>query len=160
ATRPLLGCCSAYAALAGVFFLLLYWHMQPSVLPNPGMTVRFAPPGTRVEPLPRKMDAPELAAVQESAPSSEALAYDASHRTSAGGIRTNAAASVVAGRAVAGRRKYALQGVSFDRLLQDRHMGKSAVDAFGSVSGQKDQRHSPSCDQIGHGVHESAAQID
>src|SRR5207237_1267648 len=75
ATRPLLGCFSAYAALAGVFFLLLYWHMQPSVLPNPGMTVRFAPPGTRLEPLPRKMDAPELAAVQESAPSSEAYGY-------------------------------------------------------------------------------------
>lgn len=106
ATRPLLGCFSAYAALAGVFFLLLYWHMQPSVLPNPGMTVRFAPPGTRVEPLPRKMDAPELAAVQESAPSSEALAYDASHRTSAEKPKREARAPVRKRARAVARREY------------------------------------------------------
>ena len=60
-TTSLLGYLSAAAGLAAAFFFLLYWLMQPSVVPNPGMAAHFAPPATRLEPLPRKMDAPELA---------------------------------------------------------------------------------------------------
>jgi hypothetical protein len=60
-TTSLLGYLSAAAGLAAVFFFVLYWVMQPKVIPNPGMAAHFAPPATRLEPLPRKMDAPELA---------------------------------------------------------------------------------------------------
>src|SRR5947209_19694352 len=60
-TMSLFGYLSAAAGLAAVFFFLMYWLMQPSVVPNPGMAAHFAPPATQLEPLPRKMDAPELA---------------------------------------------------------------------------------------------------
>jgi hypothetical protein len=49
-------------------FLALYWFMQPRVISNPGMAAHFAPAATRIEPLLRKMDAPELAEVLESSP--------------------------------------------------------------------------------------------
>ena len=38
-----------------------YWLMQPRVLPNLGLAAYEPPPATRLIPLPRKMDAPELA---------------------------------------------------------------------------------------------------
>lgn len=76
-TVPLLGYLSAAAGLAGVFFLGLYWLLQPSVIPNPGMAAHFAPPATRIEPRPRKMDAPELAEEQAGS-HAVALAQDSS----------------------------------------------------------------------------------
>jgi hypothetical protein len=50
------------AAGAGLF-LLLHTLFQPSVNPNPGPTAYVPPPGTRLVPLPRKSDAPQLADV-------------------------------------------------------------------------------------------------
>ena len=52
------------------------------------------------------MDAPELAAVQESAPSSEALAYDASHRTSPEKPKREARAPVRKRARAVARREY------------------------------------------------------
>jgi hypothetical protein len=68
-TMSLLGYLSASLGFVVAFFLLLYWLMQPSVIPNPGMAAHSAPPATRLEPLPRKMDAPELAELPEPPPS-------------------------------------------------------------------------------------------
>jgi hypothetical protein len=45
---------TALGALTG------YWLMQPRVFPNPGLAAYKPPPGTRLIPLPRKMDAPAL----------------------------------------------------------------------------------------------------
>jgi hypothetical protein len=68
--------------MAAAFFLALYWFMQPRVISNPGMAAHFAPAATRIEPLLRKMDAPELAEVLESSPQ-VAFALDNSHQTKA-----------------------------------------------------------------------------
>jgi hypothetical protein len=46
---------------AACLFLLLHSLSKPTVLANPGITAYAAPPGTRLLPLPRKSDAPELA---------------------------------------------------------------------------------------------------
>jgi hypothetical protein len=35
---------------------LLFWLMGPTIIPNPGRSAHNALPGTRVEPLPRKME--------------------------------------------------------------------------------------------------------
>ena len=53
--------CGATAAL----FLVLFWLMQPKVLENPGMAAYHPPPGTRLVPVPRTSDAPELASLPE-----------------------------------------------------------------------------------------------
>jgi hypothetical protein len=53
--------CGTTAAL----FLVLFWLMQPKVLENPGMAAYHPPPGTRLVPVPRKSDAPELASLPE-----------------------------------------------------------------------------------------------
>jgi hypothetical protein len=41
-------------------FLVLFWFMRPTVLANPGMSAHNAPPGTRLVPLPRKLESLEL----------------------------------------------------------------------------------------------------
>lgn len=64
-TLPLLGYLAAYSGLATAFFFLLFWLMQPRMIPNPGMAAHFAPAATRLEPLPRKRDAPALVEVPE-----------------------------------------------------------------------------------------------
>jgi hypothetical protein len=46
---------------AACVFLLLYSLGQPKINPNPGVAAYTPPPGTRLIPLPRKSDAPELA---------------------------------------------------------------------------------------------------
>jgi hypothetical protein len=46
---------------AACVFLLLYSLGQPKINPNPGLAAYTPPPGTRLIPLPRKSDAPELA---------------------------------------------------------------------------------------------------
>jgi hypothetical protein len=56
-----LGALSLMCGLTAALFLLLFWLMQPKVLQNPGMASYSPPPGTRLEPPPRKSDAPELA---------------------------------------------------------------------------------------------------
>jgi hypothetical protein len=58
---PLAACLLVLVSLAGLGFLAGSWLMQPRVLPNVGLAAYQPPPGTRIIPLPRKMDAPELA---------------------------------------------------------------------------------------------------
>jgi hypothetical protein len=45
---------------AACIFLPLYSLTQPTVYPNPGLAAYTPPPGTRLIPLSRKSDAPEL----------------------------------------------------------------------------------------------------
>ena len=45
----------------GCLFLTLLILAQPTVYPNPGLASSPPPPGTRLIPLPRQSDAPELA---------------------------------------------------------------------------------------------------
>jgi hypothetical protein len=57
---PFLWTVGAVAALCGCFWLLVVYLSQPTVYPNPGLATYTPPPGTRLLPLPRKMDAPEV----------------------------------------------------------------------------------------------------
>src|SRR5262245_8606176 len=53
----------AFTLVAGLGCFGGYWLMQPRVIPNLGLAAYEPPPGTRLVPLSRKMDAPELAAL-------------------------------------------------------------------------------------------------
>ena len=53
-----------FLALASCIFVALYWLLQPVKSANRGLAAYTPPPSTRLEPLPRKMDAPELATPQ------------------------------------------------------------------------------------------------
>jgi hypothetical protein len=61
ADAPLFWLLSAILAAGAGLFLLLHWLCQPTLNPNPGLAAYVAPVGTRLVPLPRKSDAPELA---------------------------------------------------------------------------------------------------
>jgi hypothetical protein len=69
-----LGVLSVMCAVTVAFFMTLNWLMQPKVLENPGMAAYHAPPGTRLVPLPRQSDAPELASLPENSATSYAEA--------------------------------------------------------------------------------------
>src|SRR6266478_9507515 len=45
---------------AAAFFVFLFWLYQPNVIENPGVAAYQPPPATRLVPLPRKMEAPEI----------------------------------------------------------------------------------------------------
>jgi hypothetical protein len=60
---------SAILAAVGCFSLLLFCFSKPTIYPNPGLAAYAPPPGTRLLPLPRKSDAPELANLPDEAPS-------------------------------------------------------------------------------------------
>jgi hypothetical protein len=49
-----------FLAGGGCLLFLIYSLYQPSIYPNPGVAAYQAPPATRLIPLPRKSDAPEL----------------------------------------------------------------------------------------------------
>ena len=66
---PLLGVFSVVLAGASCIFLLLYYLSQPAINRNPGVAAYTPPPGTRLVPLPRKSDAPELAELPPDPPS-------------------------------------------------------------------------------------------
>jgi hypothetical protein len=53
-------CLLVFVSVAALGALSGYWLMQPRVIPNPGLAAYKPPPGTRLIPPPRKMDAPEL----------------------------------------------------------------------------------------------------
>src|SRR5262249_52426585 len=55
-TLPFFLASVAFAAVPAMPLLFLFWLMQPTVFANPGMSTYHAPPATRLEPLPRKMD--------------------------------------------------------------------------------------------------------
>jgi hypothetical protein len=50
-SAPVLLAMAIVLAVACAFFLGLYWLMQPTAVPNPGMAAYHPPRGTRVEPL-------------------------------------------------------------------------------------------------------------
>jgi hypothetical protein len=66
---PLLGVASVFLAGAAGLFFLIYFLCQPTVNPNPGIAAYSAPPATRLVPLPRISDAPELAELPAEPPS-------------------------------------------------------------------------------------------
>lgn len=69
-----MGYLSGYLAfMAGIFFVL-YWQLQPATIANAGRSAYVPPPQTRLIPLARKMDAPELAEIPPLASPLEALA--------------------------------------------------------------------------------------
>lgn len=55
--------CGYLAFMAGIFFVL-YWQLQPATIANAGQSAYVPPPQTRLIPLARKMDAPELAEIK------------------------------------------------------------------------------------------------
>jgi hypothetical protein len=60
---PTMAFCSAslgFVLVSVMPLLFLLWLMRPTIIPNPGMGAHNAPPATRVEPLPRKMEWLEL----------------------------------------------------------------------------------------------------
>jgi hypothetical protein len=66
---PLLSVLCAILAAAAGFFLLLYFHCQPTLTFNPGLAAYTPPPATRLVPLPRQSTAPELAELPPAAAS-------------------------------------------------------------------------------------------
>jgi hypothetical protein len=62
-TIPVMGyLCGYLAFMAGIFFFL-YSQLQPATIANAGQAAYVPPPQTRLIPLARKMDAPELAEI-------------------------------------------------------------------------------------------------
>jgi hypothetical protein len=59
---PLLGVSGAVLAGAASLFSLIFFLCQPAVSPNPGVAAYTPPAATRLVPLPRISDAPELPA--------------------------------------------------------------------------------------------------
>jgi hypothetical protein len=73
-TIPVMGyLCGYLAFMAGIFFFL-YSQLQPATIANAGQAAYVPPPQTRLIPLPRKMDAPQLADITPLNSSLEALA--------------------------------------------------------------------------------------
>jgi hypothetical protein len=66
---PLFSIVGVIAAIVACFWLLIFDLSQPTVYPNPGVTGYAPPPGTRLLPLPRTSDAPELADLPNELPS-------------------------------------------------------------------------------------------
>jgi hypothetical protein len=58
---PLFWVLSLNLAVAACFFLVLYSLLQPKINANPGLAAYTPPAGTRLIPLPRESNAPELA---------------------------------------------------------------------------------------------------
>ena len=65
---PILNALAVTLGLTAVLFLMLYWLMQPKVFENPGLAAYQSPPGTRLEPLARPSNAPQLAELPEAKP--------------------------------------------------------------------------------------------
>jgi hypothetical protein len=65
---PLFWFLSVILAGAACLFLLLHSAYRPTVTANPGIADYTPPPGTRLIPLPRKSDAPELAELRAEPP--------------------------------------------------------------------------------------------
>jgi len=75
---PLVGIVSAIAAIIGCLWFFVLYLSQPTIFPNPGLAAYTPPVGTRLIPLPRDSDAPELAEVQAELPSPRSAMVQAS----------------------------------------------------------------------------------
>jgi hypothetical protein len=62
---PLFWIVSAILAVVGCYSLLLFHFSQPTIYPNPGLAAYLPPPATRLLPLLRRSDAPELASIPD-----------------------------------------------------------------------------------------------
>ena len=69
AVLPLFLILSAILAVVGCFSLLLFYFSQPTIYPNPGLAAYAPPPGTRLLPLLRMSNAPELVNLPDEPPS-------------------------------------------------------------------------------------------
>ena len=78
-TYPVMNVLIKLSLFAALFFGFLFWLYQPNVIENPGVAAYEPPPGTRLVPLPRKMDAPEI--LQISLPDNQTFASAADSRT-------------------------------------------------------------------------------
>jgi hypothetical protein len=63
---------SAILVVFGALSLFLFYFSHPATYPNPGLAAFSPPPGTRLLPLPRKSDAPEIADLPDEPPSAVA----------------------------------------------------------------------------------------
>ena len=59
-TLPAMGYLSGYLAVMAGIFVFLYWLLQPVTITNSGPSAYIPPPQTRLVPVARKMDAPDL----------------------------------------------------------------------------------------------------
>ncbi len=59
-TYPVMYILIKMSLFAAAFFVFLFWLYQPNVIENPGLAAYQSPPATRLVPLPRKMEAPEI----------------------------------------------------------------------------------------------------
>jgi hypothetical protein len=91
-TLPAFGYLTGYLAFMAGIFMFLYWLLQPVAITNAGQSAYIPPPQTRLVPLARKMDAPELVQVADVEPLSVlntlAKVDDAKPSTSESGRRT------------------------------------------------------------------------
>lgn len=74
---PVFGVIGVVMVGAACLFLLLYELCQPAIHPNPGIAAYRAPPATRLVPLARASDAPELADLPVDLPPEPASALSA-----------------------------------------------------------------------------------
>jgi hypothetical protein len=105
--------------MAGIFFVL-YWQLQPATIANAGQAAYVPPPQTRLVPLARKMDAPELAEIKpldyplDALAKVEATVAPSSNESSRRGKkrhRTEAAQRET-------RRRYVSEATAYDRYWQ------------------------------------------
>ena len=72
-TLPAFGYLSGYLAFMAGIFLFLYWLLQPVTITNAGQSAYVPPPQTRLVPVARKMDPPDVAQVADVRPLSPTL---------------------------------------------------------------------------------------
>jgi len=88
----ILYCLIKLSFAAAVFFAFLIWLFHPIVLENPGIAAYQPPPGTRLVPLPRKIDALEITEV----PPARNLAAAPQQETASGAIPAKKSSTRVA----------------------------------------------------------------
>jgi len=71
---PLFWLVGVITGVVGCFWFMLFHLSQPAIYANPGVAAYTPPPATRLIPLPRKSDAPELA-YSPDAPASPLTAF-------------------------------------------------------------------------------------
>jgi hypothetical protein len=68
-----MGYLSGYLAFMAGIFMFLYWLLQPVTITNAGQSAYIPPPQTRLVPVARKFDAPELLELADTRPLSTSL---------------------------------------------------------------------------------------
>jgi len=68
-----MGYLSGYLAFMAGIFMFLYWLLQPVTITNAGQSAYIPPPQTRLVPVARKFDAPELLELADTRPLTTSL---------------------------------------------------------------------------------------